>query len=131
MTDRGRRRKLDRGEEGDRGVGVARFLTVARWNATGAAGVRGDGFGKRTKVLRDMWESMGGRVECVYYTNASTEFDVFAVVEGVTSEQVFAVAKRVNAGGTVERAWAVELLSPEEADQAASTEVRWEPPPPR
>ena len=107
---------------------MARYLAMAKWNAKGAAGTRTDGFANRAAATRGIWESMGATVESVYYSTTSDEWDVFAIVDGVTSDQVFAVANTVMSGGAVDRAWAIELRTGEEADRALAMKVLYTPP---
>ena len=110
------------------GAVMARFIGFAKWTTTGAAGTRSAGFVNRAQINRDVWESMGGKVESISYSMTTADWDLVVVLDGLSSEQVFAVLKLVEASGAVERAWAVEVLTPEQADQAASVQLNWAPP---
>jgi hypothetical protein len=107
---------------------MARYLAMAKWNAAGAAGSRAEGFAKRVEVTRKIWESMGATVECVYFAPSTSEWDPIGIVDGVSSDAVYAVGNLVMGTGTVERVGALELRTGEEADIAAAIDIPYRAP---
>jgi hypothetical protein len=78
-------------------------------------------------MTRGLWESLGAKVECLYYAPGTADFDVLGIIDGASSDAVFAFVNKVLGGGTVVGGSAVELRTPEEADAAVAVEISYRP----
>jgi uncharacterized protein with GYD domain len=108
---------------------MPRYLVTAKWTAEGLAASTADGLVKRAAMTTALWEGLGGTVDAMYFAPATAEWDVIGIVDGVSSDAVFATANRVFGGGATVRVGAIELRTPEEADAAiARSAVAYVPP---
>jgi|SRR5690348_12180064 len=96
------------------------------WNVTytpeGAAGLLADGGTKRREAIEEMLESVGGRLEALYYAFGSTDL----VVIGELPDQAAAAALSLTTavGGAANSSTTV-LLTAEEMDEATRRHVAY------
>ncbi|MGI5281761.1 GYD domain-containing protein [Nonomuraea polychroma] len=104
---------------------MPKYLIQATYTADGLKGVLKDGGSARRQAVERMAESVGGRVEQMYF--AFGENDVYALVDMPSNAASAAVGLRVSASGAV-RTKTVVLLTAEEIDEAARLEVEYKAP---
>ena len=102
---------------------MSRYIIFGTYAAETLAAVRRDGYVSRVEVNRRLSESLGGRLECMYFMSAS-EWDFFAIGE-LSSEAVFAIVSGGNATGAFTRIEAREIRTAEEADEITSSGFEW------
>lgn len=95
---------------------MPKYLIQANYVGDGVKGLIEEGGSKRREAVARLFESMGGRLESMYYAIGDT--DVFIV--GEFPDNVSAVAANLAAArsGAV-RCRTTVLLTPEEIDQAS------------
>jgi uncharacterized protein with GYD domain len=104
---------------------MPKYLIQATYTADGLKGVLQDGGTGRRQVVEGMAESVGGRVEQMYF--AFGETDVYLIVDLPSNAAAAAVGLRVSASGAV-RTKTVVLLTPEEIDESTRLEVAYRAP---
>jgi uncharacterized protein with GYD domain len=104
---------------------MAKYLIEASYTAEGVKGLQAAGGSSRREGIAALAESVGGRLESLYF--AFGEHDVYVVVDAPDNESATAVALAVNASGVVSARTTV-LLTPEEVDAAAKRSVEYRPP---
>jgi uncharacterized protein with GYD domain len=104
---------------------MPKYLIEARYTAEGVKGLQAAGGSSRRDAIAALAESVGGRLESLYF--AFGEHDVYVVVDVPDNESATAVALTVNASGVV-KARTTVLLTPEEVDAAANRSVDYRPP---
>ena len=104
---------------------MAKYLAKANYTQAGLQGLLKDGGSKRRAVVERMAESIGGKLESLYY--AFGETDLYAVfdfpdnVSAAAASLIITAAGGANVGITV-------LLTPEEIDAAAKKTVSYTTP---
>jgi uncharacterized protein with GYD domain len=104
---------------------MPKYLIEASYTAEGVKGLQAAGGSSRRDAIAALAESVGGRLESLYF--AFGEHDVYVVVDVPDNESATAVALTVNASGVV-KARTTVLLTPEEVDAAANRSVDYRPP---
>jgi uncharacterized protein with GYD domain len=104
---------------------MPKYLIEASYTEEGVKGLRAAGGSSRREAIAALAESVGGRLESLYF--AFGEHDVYVVVDAPDNESATAVALTVNASGAV-RARTTVLITPEEVDAAAKRSVEYRPP---
>jgi uncharacterized protein with GYD domain len=104
---------------------MPKYLLKVSYNAEGAKGVLKDGGTKRRQVAQTLVESLGGKLECMYF--AFGEPDVIVIADLPDNATVAAAAMALGASGLATGSTTV-LLTPEEIDQAAKKTPRYTPP---
>ncbi|MEO3854611.1 GYD domain-containing protein [Acrocarpospora sp. B8E8] len=104
---------------------MPKYLIQATYTADGLKGVLQDGGTGRRQAVERMVESVGGRVEQMYF--AFGETDTYVIVDLPSNAASAAVGLTISASGTVRTKTAV-LLTPEEIDDAARMEVAYRAP---
>lgn len=104
---------------------MPKYLIQAGYTVDGLKGVLRDGGTARRQVVDRMVESVGGRVEQMYF--AFGENDVYIVVDLPGNVAAAAVGLRVTAAGGA-RTKTVVLLTSEEIDEASRQEVEYRAP---
>ncbi|MDX6727906.1 MAG: hypothetical protein QOK49_2711 [Baekduia sp.] len=104
---------------------MPKYLIEASYTAEGVKGIQSAGGSSRRDAIAALAESVGGRLESLYF--AFGEHDVYVVVDAPDNESATAVALTVNASGVV-KARTTVLLTPEEVDAAAKRSVEYRPP---
>ena len=104
---------------------MPKYLLQVSYTADGARGVLKDGGTKRQAAARALVESVGGKLEALYF--AFGECDVFAIADLPDNGSAAAVSLALGASGAVTSTTTV-LLTPAEMDQAAKKSASYTPP---
>jgi uncharacterized protein with GYD domain len=104
---------------------MPKYLVEARYTVEGAKGlVREGGSGRRAAVAKTI-ESVGGKVEALYF--AFGDVDVYVIVDVPDNVSAAAVSLAANQSGAVVSKTIV-LLTPEEMDKSVQKAVSFRPP---
>jgi uncharacterized protein with GYD domain len=104
---------------------MAKFLWKASYTSEGVKGVLKDGGTGRRAAVEKVVERLGGKVESFYF--ALGEEDVYVIAELPDNVTATAVSLTVNASGVVSLQ-TVELLTPEQVDEATKKSVDYRRP---
>ena len=104
---------------------MAKYLITATYTAEGMKGVITKGGTARRDAVAKTVADVGGQLESFYF--AFGEEDAFVVVDLPDNVSAAAVGMAVGASGMA-AAKTVVLLTPEEVDRAAQTQVAYRPP---
>lgn len=109
----------------ERGFRVPKFLVTASYTSEGTKGLVQGGASQRRKAVEDLLASLGGKLECFYFTLGNE--DAILIVDLPSTEEALAVAMAVRASGMVQSTMTA-LLPIEEADRAIARRVEYRPP---
>jgi uncharacterized protein with GYD domain len=104
---------------------MAKFLWKASYTSEGVKGVLKEGGTGRRAAVEKVVEGLGGKLESFYF--ALGEEDVYVIAELPDNVTATAVSLTVNASGVV-ALHTVELLTPEQVDEASKKSVDYRPP---
>jgi uncharacterized protein with GYD domain len=104
---------------------MAKYLLQGSYTTEGIKGLLKDGGSKRRAAAKTLIESLGGKIECLYFAFGKT--DVVAIVDLPDSASAAAASLTIGASGGL-RGKLTVLLSPEEIDQAAKKSATYTPP---
>lgn len=104
---------------------MPKYLVQASYTAEGLQGLIRDKASGRLAAVRRAVESLGGRLDSLYYCFG--EYDVMLVADLPDNASAAAVGITVCASGLV-RTKTTPLLTVEEADQAIAKTVEYRPP---
>ena len=104
---------------------MPKYLLQGSYTAEGAKGLLKDGGSKRRAAARTLIESLGGKIECIYF--AFGKSDVIAIVDVPDSASAAAASLAIGASGGLKATLTV-LLTPEEIDQAGKKSASYTPP---
>jgi uncharacterized protein with GYD domain len=104
---------------------MAKFLWKASYTTEGAKGVLKEGGTGRRAAAQNVVEQLGGTVESYHF--ALGETDAYIIAELPDAVAATAVSLAVNASGAV-TVQTVELLTPEQVDEASKRSVDYRPP---
>ena len=104
---------------------MAKYLLQGSYTAEGSKGLLKDGGSKRRAAAKTLVESLGGKIECLYF--AFGETDVLAIVDMPDSASAAAASLTIGASGGLSSKLTV-LLTAEEIDQAAKKSATYTPP---
>jgi uncharacterized protein with GYD domain len=104
---------------------MAKYLIQGSYTAEGARGLLKDGGSKRRTAIHALAESVGGKLESIYFAFGGT--DVFAIIDVPDHASAAAASLVVGASGSATTTTTV-LLTPEEIDQASRKGVKYVPP---
>ena len=104
---------------------MPKYLIVAAYTAEGVKGVLREGGSERRKLVTDIARNLGGELESFYFAFGKT--DVYSIVDLPDNKTAAAMAMNISAAGT-QQAEVTVLLTPEEIDKAARTEMWYRPP---
>ena len=104
---------------------MPKYLICGSYTAEGMRGLQKDKASGRRQAVSDLMESMGGRLEAMYY--ALGEDDVFVVVDAPSQADAAAIGVAASASGMV-RLRTIQLLTVEETDQILSKTVNYRTP---
>ena len=104
---------------------MPKYRFDATYTIQGEEGVRGKGGTDRRAAVADAVQSVGGKLECLYFEFGDR--DVFSIVDLPDDKAAAAVALIANAAGGA-RVKTTVLLTPEEVDEAADLAVSYRPP---
>ncbi len=94
---------------------MPKYLLTASYTAEGIKGLVKDGGSKRRTAATRLVESLGGKIEALYF--AFGETDVIAIVDMPDNASAAAVSLTIGGTGALSGNLTV-LLTPEEIDQA-------------
>jgi uncharacterized protein with GYD domain len=106
-------------------VSVPKYLLRASYSAEGSKGLLKDGGTKRQSAARTLVESLGGKLETLYFAFGDT--DVVAIVDLPDNATAAAASLTISGTGALSGNITV-LLTPEEIDQAARKGGSYTPP---
>jgi uncharacterized protein with GYD domain len=104
---------------------MPKYLLQASYSAEGSKGLLKDGGTKRTNAARTLVESLGGKLESIYFAFGNT--DVVAIVDLPDNASAAAASLTIAGSGALTGKITV-LLTPEEIDQAARKSPTYTPP---
>lgn len=104
---------------------MPKYLLEVSYTAEGVKGLMKDGGSKRRNAARALIESLGGKLESIYYAFGSP--DVFSIVDMPDNAAAAAVSLALGASGAVTSKTTV-LLTPEEIDQVVKKSSTYTPP---
>ena len=104
---------------------MAKYLLLASYSAEGSKGLMKDGGTKRVTAARTLVESLGGKLESLYFAFGDT--DVVAIVDLPDNATAAAASLTIAGSGALTGKMTV-LLKPEEIDQAAKKSGTYTPP---
>ena len=104
---------------------MPKYLLQGSYTAEGSKGLLKDGGSKRRAAAKTLVESLGGKIECLYF--AFGETDVLAIVDMPDSASAAAASLAIGASGGLSSKLTV-LLTAEEIDQAAKKSATYTPP---
>ncbi|MFO1122863.1 MAG: GYD domain-containing protein [Hyphomicrobiales bacterium] len=95
---------------------MAKYMWSGSYTPQGSKGVIAEGGSARKAAVEKMLASVGGKLECIYFSFGSD--DVVIIVDAPDNVSAAAVGLTVAASGAVHGKMTV-LLTPEEIDKAA------------
>jgi uncharacterized protein with GYD domain len=104
---------------------MAKYMWTGSYTQQGTKGLIAEGGSSRKAVVEKMLASVGGKLECLYYSFGSD--DVVIIVDAPDNVTAAAVGMTVAASGAVTGRLTV-LLTPEEIDAAAKKSPAYRPP---
>ena len=104
---------------------MAKFLLKSSYTVEGLKGLSKDGGTKRAEAVRAMIESLGGRMESMYF--GFDEHDTYVVCELPNHQTAAGMAIAIRAAGGLETR-ITPLLTAAEVDEATRIKVGYEPP---
>jgi uncharacterized protein with GYD domain len=104
---------------------VPKYLWKVSYTKTGVRGVATEGASSRRDAVKHAIESLGGKLEAVYF--AFGEADVYVIGDLPDNESAAALSLAANVSEGL-AAETVVLMTPEEFDSATKKEVSFRPP---
>jgi uncharacterized protein with GYD domain len=104
---------------------MPKYLVQANYTVEGVKGLLKEGGSGRRAALEKLANSMGGKLEAVYY--AFGETDIFVLMDLPDNASAAAIGLTVNAAGGANARTTV-LLTPEDIDAAAKKHPGYRPP---
>lgn len=104
---------------------MPKYLFQANYTATGIQGLLKEGGSSRRQVFEDMAKDQGGSLESFYYAFGGT--DLFLTFDLPDTATAAAVSLSIGAGGAL-GITTVQLITPEEIDEACAKTVNYRPP---
>jgi uncharacterized protein with GYD domain len=106
---------------------MTKYLLEGSFTAEGAKGTVRDGGTRRRAIVAELAESLGGRLEAMYY--AFGDIDVFGIVDLPDAASAAAMSLAISQGGAA-RLKTVVLMTAEEMDAVGKKSVQYRPPGP-
>ena len=104
---------------------MAKYLFEATYSSDGTKGLQKEGGSNRSAAVKQMIESLGGEMECFYYTFGKSDAIVIANIPDNVAAAAAGIA--INATGTVQVSTTI-LITPEDIDNAVKKSVSYRPP---
>jgi uncharacterized protein with GYD domain len=104
---------------------MPKYLFEVTYTAEGSKGLQKDGGSKRRTVAQSLIESLGGKLESLYFAFGGS--DVFVIADLPDNSAAASVSLTLGASGAMHSKTSV-LLSPEEIDKAVKKNVIYAPP---
>jgi uncharacterized protein with GYD domain len=105
---------------------MPKYLFVGSYTPDGLKGVLKEGGSGRRTAVAQLFESVGGRLETLYYAFGGEDFFITADLPDNVSAT--AIALQVGATGAASNLKTVVLITPEEVDQATKKQARYRAP---
>ena len=104
---------------------MGKFLFKGTYTSAGAGGLLEHGGVARRASVTKLAESLGGRIESMYFAFGDTDAYVVADLPDHSAAAAFSLAAGASGGATVET---IVLLTPEEIDAASKKGAEYQPP---
>ncbi len=104
---------------------MPKYLFQANYTAQGLQGLLKEGGSSRRQVFEDIANEQGGTLESFYYAFGGT--DLYLTFELPDTATASAVSLSIGAGGALSIT-TVQLITPEEIDEACAKTVTYRPP---
>ena len=104
---------------------MPKYLWQVSYTPQGAKGLIEEGGSSRREVIKGMLESVGGKLEALYYAFGPDDLIVIGDVPDNVSVAALALQ---TAASEAARSRTTVLLTPEEIDEAAKRPVQYRPP---
>lgn len=104
---------------------MPKYLFQANYTAQGLQGLLKEGGTSRRRVFEEMAQEQGGTLESFYYAFGGT--DLYMTFDLPDTATAAAVSLSIGAGGALNIS-TVQLISPEEIDEACGRTVTYRPP---
>lgn len=104
---------------------MPKYIFQGSYVGEGLKGLVKEGGSKRVEVAKQLFSSLGGKLEAFYF--AFGEDDLVIIFEVPDNASAAAVSLAVNASGAAQGKVTV-LLTPEEVDQATKKTLSYRPP---
>lgn len=104
---------------------MPKYLVIGNYTADGVKGLMQEGGSSRRAMAEKLAESLGGRLECMYFAFGAD--DLYAIVDLPGNVAAAAVGLTAAASGAT-AVRTVVLLTPEEVDEATAARVEYRPP---
>lgn len=104
---------------------MPKYLVKCEYSTDGIRGLLKDGGRGRRMAVESMVDDLGGEVEAFYYAFGGD--DLFIILDMPSSADMAAVSLAVTASGGA-RFDTVQILDPEEIDEAREKAVNYRPP---
>jgi uncharacterized protein with GYD domain len=104
---------------------MPKYLLQVSYTAEGGKGLLRDGGSKRRAAARTLVESLGGKLESLYFAFGAT--DVFAIADLPDNAAAAAASLTLASSGAATNTVTV-LLTPEDLDQAVKKTASYTPP---
>jgi uncharacterized protein with GYD domain len=105
---------------------MPKYMVKGSYSPEGLKGVIKGGGSARRAALVQAVQSVGGKLEALYFAFGSD--DVYVIVDAPDNISVASVTMAAGASGALSRLETVVLLTPEEVDQAAKKAVSYRAP---
>ena len=104
---------------------MPKYLFQANYTSQGLQGLLKEGGTSRRKVFEEIGKEQGGSLESFYYAFGGT--DLFLTYDLPDTATAAAISLTIGAGGALNIS-TVQLISPEEIDEACNKTVGYRPP---
>jgi uncharacterized protein with GYD domain len=104
---------------------MPKHLFQVSYTPEGAKGLLKEGGSARYEYLKGLVEKLGGKLEAMYWAFGDT--DLFIITDSPSNEATAALSLVVTASGSM-RVKTVQLLTPEQIDEAAKQAVPFRAP---
>ena len=105
---------------------MGKYLIQGAYSVDGHKGLLKHGGSSRRDAIKQLMESVGGRLESLHFAFGSDDFVV--ICDAPDNVSASALALHVAASGAVSGMRTTVLLTPEEVDQVAKKSVVYRPP---
>jgi uncharacterized protein with GYD domain len=106
-------------------VNMSKYLICANYVNQGVKGLLKEGGSARREAINKLVESLGGKVECMYY--AFGDIDSYVVADMPNNASAASISLAVNATGLA-AVKTIVLMTPEEMDEATKKTPDYRPP---
>jgi uncharacterized protein with GYD domain len=106
---------------------MPKYMAIAKYTSEAVGGVRKAGYQSRQQALESMAESLGGKLEAIYFLSSGS-WDLLTIMDLPDSAAAFALLSFANSTGVTAQGDVIELLTPAQADAAIARQVKWTAP---